>query len=370
VVTRKAIFLAVCVLWAKSVAHADLSPSVCQSTPSPTDQWSIQVSTSEHKLELVNVGRGDIKTVFEWHQADCESFDGWSSDEKYFYFTMGKPLSSSFVLVGQKEVRSYENSMSSGPVLYPFPSGQQSSFIDNRYVWLEPFPSVKINRIDLILKKSDQISEGRAFSVSPDGSSLIIDRGSELIYKDLIHGTEVILDPIEKINQPPSADWPRSAPQGGYQLWGWKVGGTRFWYSKGPLSEGALCVLINKSQVVQTNIFPQEDEERILSLENGWLVETIHLQAGAPGLFQTVKPEERVLTIMALVSGNIVEVVRSVSRQFHPKFVTEGLTSYLEVDVEGDVARVPVSGLKDKVEAAFNQNNTFVKSAVLKNLRK
>jgi hypothetical protein len=153
-------------------------------------------------------------------------------------------------------------------------------------------------------------------------------------------------------------------------LWGWKSGGSRFWFGRKTNPPGALYSLTNKSQVIQTNVLPTENSERLLYLENGWVVETLHLKAGEKGLFQTVKPEESVLTILAIISGNTIEVARSVEQEFHPKFTTTDAGTFLEAQVDGEVMRYPVKTLKEKVDAAFVKQSTFVRSSVLKNLRK
>jgi hypothetical protein len=151
---------------------------------------------------------------------------------------------------------------------------------------------------------------------------------------------------------------------------GWKAGGSRFWYHKTFGDNQGWTVLINRAQIVLTNVDPQENAERIFNLENGWVVETVLIKAGETGMFQTVKPEESVLTIMGMVSGNITEIARSPEKTFSPKFVTENDQIFLEYTVAGEGNRVPASELKNKVEAAFLKKSTFVKSSVLKNLRK
>lgn len=347
----------------------------CESYTSPSDKWTILLATGGTRLELLRVGSSEIKTVFEWQQATCLAFYGWTPDEKYFYFRMGSPLNRAYVLAEQREIYAVNqddaekispNPVLISPGLYPFSPADEWAFADNRYIWIEK-GGTKIKRTDLVLGRTDIISEGKHFSLSPDGSNLVIDRISELTFKDLVNGAEVILDPLEKVNRAPSADWNKS---GGYVIGGWKAGGSRFWYHKTFGDNQGWTVLINRAQIVLTNVDPQENAERIFNLEDGWLVETVLVKAGETGMFQTVKPEESVLTIMGMVSGNITEVARSLEKSFSPKFVTENEQIFLEYTVAGEINRMPASELKNKVESAFLKKSTFVKSSVLKNLRK
>ncbi len=359
------------------VASAPGKPEPCGTSTSLSDKWTVSIATANRKLELLRVGTSEIKTIFEWHQANCAFFYGWTPDDRYFYFDLGAPLNQAFVLVDQKDIHQVDKfeaqnvstvPVLTSPALYPFPSGTESSFVDNRFIWLDKASGTKIHRTDLVLGRTDVISEGKHFSVAPDGANMIVNRGSELTFKDLVNGAEVILDPIEKVNHVPSTDWNKGVE--GYVIGGWKTGGTRFWYRRTAGENTGWTVLINRAQIVLTNVDPKEHNERVFNLENGWLVETVHVKSGEAGLFQTVKPEEGVLTIMGLISGNITEVARSEAKEFVPKFVNEGGQIFLEYTASGEINRVPARELRNKVEAAFLKKSTFVKSSVLKNLRK